>query len=52
MADEPADMDASLSDLQQSKSGASKKKLKSAPSANGQASGSVESPGEPALPMF
>lgn len=52
MADEPADMDASLSDLQQSKSGASKKKLKSVPSANGQASGSVESPGEPALPMF
>lgn len=44
----PAEKAASLNNLQ-SKPGASKKKHKSAPSANGQASGWVESPGEPAF---
>lgn len=52
MADRSVDMRALPSDLRQSKSGASQKKLESVPSANEQTSGSVESPGEPALPTL
>lgn len=47
----PADMNVSHSNMLQSESGVSKKKRKTVPaSAKGQASGSVESPGEPAPP--